>query len=293
MMRSPAVFMLALLIVQPPIQADGNFVPTVYFAFYAPAQKDPPVRIVGFQNDQREAMLLLSNTSDRAVSAVFVGRVDIVPHGCAVESLTEGYSLTRSYSTIGYELFIPPHGTALASKYGIVRMSTPASSGPGYPHLPLAAFYSASRSKASYLQVQFGITAVRFEDGTAWPANLGNFFRDFDAARPSVTDKEKLSKLEHPVPFDLALADAEAGKCANVTAVANALQSVKETVFEPAVPEAHVSNKDNGLPPQLQFTCRLEGPKAICRMPMEKNAVAPASAPQYPSYVQKSPLLPR
>lgn len=268
-MHSIGVLALALLIIPMPTETQRSLAPTVRFAFYAPAQKDPPVRIVGFEHDQSEARLLLSNTSDKTVSAVFVGRVDIVPHGCAVESGAEGYSLTRGHSTIGYELLIPPHGIGVAAKYGMVRMSGPDASGPGYPHFPLAAFYSASRSKTSYLQVQFGITGVFFKDRTAWPANLDNFLRDFDGVRSSVADKKRLSKLEHPEPFDLVLADAEAGKCGDAIAVANALQSVKETIFEPETPG---SNKDDGLPPRLQFTCSLEGTKAICRLPAKTDS---------------------
>ena len=269
-MYNTALLLLAILAM--PTQAKNAPDPVVRFAFYAPAQKDAPVHIVGFENDRSEAILLLSNTSDKLVSAVFVGRVDVASPGCSLQPTTEEDRLpSRSGGTVGYELLIPPHGKAVAAKVGIRAVSVPDSSSPGYLHFPRSVFEIARDRGAAYLQVQFGITSVFFKDGTAWPAELNYFLRDFDVLHPPVTQIEKSSRLQHPEPFDPVLAETEPEKCSDVTSVANALRSVRDTDFEAGVPEPHDSDS---LLPQLRFTCSLEGPKAVCHMPLEENRQA-------------------
>lgn len=54
----------------------------------------------------------------------------------------------------------------------------------------------------------------------------------------------------------------------DVATVVNALASVTKAVFEHKSPR--VSNGDDeGAPTHLRFSCRLEGSKAVCRLPME------------------------
>lgn len=165
---------------------------------------------------------------------------------------------------VGYELLVVPHGNAVASRVGIFRLDeeppqaasyarltgvTP--QGAVYPHYPKTAVFRARNAKAGYMQVQFGVIDVFFEDGSTWPAQISDGY--------------------HPEPFDRKLVEAEAGKCADVATVANALQSVQEVVFEKETPATSDKipgkSDDEGAPPHLRFSCSLKGSKAVCRLP--------------------------
>lgn len=249
---------------------NGNAAGAVHFAFYAPIQEDSPVKIVGFENDQSEMRLLLTNTSGKPVSAAFVGLVFLAPIGCDL-----GASVAHSHrgsATLGYELHIEPHRSAVASKAGIFAMSPPYRGSPYYPHLPRAAVSQARQTGWAYTQIQVGINAVFFQDGTAWPAQLNYFLRNYNATNPSRAELERMSALEHPAPFDSNLLESEAGRCTDMAAVANALRSVKDVVFDREEPQ--VSSPDDSALPHLRFSCALEGPKATCHMPIEGDHLA-------------------
>lgn len=263
-MRRIPVLALALLLAG---GRNDNAAAAVHFAFYAPIQEDSPVKIVGFENDQSEIRLLLTNTSGKPVSAAFVGLVFLAPIGCDLDASVEHSH--RGSATLGYELHIEPHGSTVAAKAGIFAMSPPHTGSPYYPHLPRVAVSQARQTGWAYTQIQVGINAVFFQDGTAWPARLNYFLRNYNATNPSPAELERMSALEHPAPFDSDLLESEAGKCTGMEAVANALQSVQEVLFDREEPQT--SNPDDNTLPHLRFSCTIEGPKAICHMPLEGN----------------------
>ena len=217
--------------------------PVIRFSLYAPLQKNPPVRIIGFEHGGGEVQLVLLNSSDNPVVAVLVGRVDIAPPGCALGHETAYLSVGGA----GFKLRIEPHGKGVTARAGIFAAGDAEPDPPAPPRFVRAIVFDARSAEAAYLQVQFGVTGVYFEDGTTWPAHIASGYP--------------------PDPFDYQLVRAEADKCAEIATVANALQSVKEVVFDhegPAVPD----KGDGGLP-TLRFSCSLEGPRAVCRMPLE------------------------
>jgi hypothetical protein len=125
--------------------------------------------------------------------------------------------------------------------------------------------YVARTAGSAYMQVQLGVVAVYFEDGSTWPA-------DWSAAGHPPS---------HPYAFDPLLIKAEGDKCADaaaVAAVATAMKSVKDVAFAEQEPQALEPKDRTVLPPHLRFSCRLEGPKAICRMPLETDRRGPQPA---------------
>jgi hypothetical protein len=131
-----------------------------------------------------------------------------------------------------------------------------------YPHYPKAAVLRAKGAEAGYMQVQFGVTGVFFEDGSTWPAQWPHF-----------------GPGDYSDPLDRKLVEAEAGKCTDVATVAKALQSVEKVIVEKEAPATSdkisgKSDDEKGAPPHLRFSCGLEGPRAICRMPLETDHAA-------------------
>jgi hypothetical protein len=263
-----ALLLVPLLVAVGPAQANPPAAaPVIHFSFYAPPQKDPPVHIVAFENDQSDIQLVLSNASDKPVVGVIIRLVYIAPSECALEPQRDEDVASESVGGVGYELRVAPHEEAVASRIGIFRLDeeppraasyarltgvTP--QGAVYPHYPKTAVFRAKRAKAGYMQVQFGVIDVFFEDGSTWPAHI--------------------SDGHHPEPFDRKLAEPEAGKCIDVATVANALQSVEKAVIEkgtPATSDKIPGKSDDRGPPHLRFSCSLEGSKAICRLPLEKR----------------------
>ena len=223
---------------------DSGAAPAVHFSLYAPVQKEPPVHIVGFWNDRSVVQFVLSNESTKPVILVKIDDVDIAPLGCGAVPWTATDERLSGFSNGGFPVRIAPHSRAVTSGVGFSRTAT--------PHYPRLVFGVAQHSGAAYLQSQFGVTAVYFEDGSTWPADWSS-----DGHPPN-----------HQNAFDLSLAESEAGKCTNVATVANALQSVKEVVFGPESPSVSSKADDDAGPPHLRFSCSLEGPRAVCRMPL-------------------------
>ena len=251
--------------------------PVIHFSVYAPPQVDPPVHIVGFEHDRSELRFVLSNTSERSVDAVVIAFVDLVPRGCSTDPWPD--RPVKYYHAAGFKVRIAPHGRAVATRAGIQLIGSPPPS-PMYPHLPKGIVNIAKSTKAGYMQVQFGITAVRFEDGTAWPAQTAIVLRDdFAPTVKTLTSDQVIAQhaLIHPDPFDPQLVETEVGKCADVAAAESALQSVEEVVFDREEPTASDRNDDKTSPPHLRFSCSLEGPKAICRMPMATHHITPGA----------------
>ena len=55
-----------------------------------------------------------------------------------------------------------------------------------------------------------------------------------------------------------------------------------QIVFEPKSSQAPDFDAEHSAIPQLHFRCTLEGPQAICHMPLEGGRSAQPSAPQDP-----------
>lgn len=248
--------------------SQSNSAPAIRFSLYAPPQKDSPVRITGFQNGQSEISFVLSNTSDKAVAAVIIGHADIVPRGCSTVPSIDPHDLLKNSSAAGLRVSIPPHGRGSAGRAGIVTIGRGAS--PRYPHWPRIFINIAKSASAGYMQLQFGVTGVLFEDGSAWPTQIAFLSAsDFSTEKkPSAAQVTAMSTVSHPNPFDPQLVEADAGKCTDVANVANALQSVKEIVFGPETPpNSDLDDAANAIP-HLRFSCSLEGQKAVCRLPL-------------------------
>lgn len=257
----------------------GNSAPVIHFSFYAPPQSDSPVHIVGFEHDESVIRFELSNTSDKSVVAVAITRVDIVPEGCSMEPSAEPHRPAKNSNPGGYKVNITPHGKGVAAKEGIQLIGTGAS--PRYSHEPRKVVESAKWAQAGYMQAQFGITGVLFEDGSSWPSQVAIVLRDdFDPFKsPSPAARAALTGINHPDTFDDSLVEAEAGKCTDVATVANALQSVKEIVFGPQAPPTSDPHDDRSAILHLHFSCSLEGAKAVCRLPLEERVNTQQSRP--------------
>jgi hypothetical protein len=233
------MYRLAIFIVLlTPLVATGQSAagaPVIRFSFYALPQNDSPVNIVGFQHSESEINFVFSNASNKTVASVLIDRVEVPPPGCAGGPKEED-SGTRILSGGRFLVHIPAHARAVLSGAQV--------------HYPKTAVKGAQDLGAAYLQVQVGVTAVYFEDGSTWPDPIDLHYRN---------------------EFDSKLIEAEAGKCSDVSTVANALQSVKEIVFDREIPQAPDSEDEKIAPPHLRFSCSLEGPKAVCRMPLHKD----------------------
>jgi hypothetical protein len=247
--------------------AKPDLPPKLTVALYAPLQKESPVHIEGFEHSQSEIQFVLSSTSDKSVVGVVIDRVDISPVGC-VELKNEMDRGIRGLSGASFELRIVPHGKAVASRAGIFRVEDIPPQGVPYPHLtgvtprnasnphyPKSVVLNAREAGAAIMQAQFGVTGIFFDDGTTWPAPINLGYR--------------------PDPFDSHLVQSEAGKCTDVAAIAKALESVQEVVFERQVPTVPSKGDDAVAVPHLRFSCSLEGPKAVCRLPLETNPSTP------------------
>lgn len=219
----------------------------IRFSFYAPPQKAPPVHIVGFENDRSEVYPVLENTSDKTVVAVLVGIEHIVPAGCSLDA-NRG---SVGFGGAGFRLRIPAHHNAIATRAGIFLPEGGKPEPPASPQYPTWMVFDARRAAAAYMQVQFGVTGVYFEDGSTWPEQIATGY-----------------PLD---PFDPSLVAAEAGKCSDVPAVVNALKLVKEVIFDHERPTISDQADEKTLPPHLRFSCSLEGPKAVCRLPLEQD----------------------
>jgi hypothetical protein len=213
----------------------SSAVPVVNFSLFAPLQNDSPVHIVGIEHDRREIGFVLSNTSDKAVESVGIVYQMIPPLGCAVKPLGP---LRTGLG--GGPVLIPPHGRAFLSQ-AIV-------------HYPKMMMYSAKDWGAPYIQAQLGIRGVNFADGTTWPTPADN----------------GLSSN----PLDKKLVESEAGKCFGAPNVAAELDAIQEIVFDHESPQPPDQDDEKNFPPHLRFSCSLEGPKAICRMPLESDQAA-------------------
>jgi hypothetical protein len=221
--------------------------PKLTVALYAPLQKNIPVNIVGIEHDSSDIQFLVLNSSEKSVSSIIISRVNIAPLGCAVDQPGVGRDLgVRSGSGGRFLVPILPHGRALVPGKEV--------------HYPKTTVYSARRAGAAYMQSQFGVTGVFFDDGTTWPVPIDLHYR---------VD-----------PFDPSLVEAEAGKCTDVAVVAKALESVQEVVFDRQIPAVPSKSDDAVAVPHLRFSCSLEGPKAVCRLPLESNLSAPHPQPE-------------
>jgi hypothetical protein len=249
---------------------------SIHFSLYAPLQKNPPVHIIGFRHGKSELGFILSNISDKTVFAVMIMAVSIVPGEC-LPNTGHGADARCDMSQNGgnFRVRIPPHEEKVSLPVGGVEVN--------WPHTIV---YTAKERGVACLQVQFGVTAVFFEDGTAWPSDAGFISREDIEGSKGFLEKTRtpeqantISRISNPSLFDPSLVEAEAGKCPGVASTANALRSVNEIVFSNESPQPDRDN-GKGLPPHLRFSCSLESTKAICRMPLEADHTAMQAHPK-------------
>lgn len=173
--------LLGPLLALTPAKSDPAAISVINFSFYAPPQKDPPVHIEGFGHTDSQIQFVLSNASEKSVVGVLIGRIEIAPPGCATEP-TKVRLGTSILSAGHFQVSISPHGKAVLSG--------------DQAHYPKTAVHGAQDLGAAYMQIQFGVTGVFFEDGTMWPTMIDGHY--------------------YPDPFDSKLVEAEAGKCATL-----------------------------------------------------------------------------
>ena len=205
-------------------------------SLYAPFQPGSPVHIVGFEHTEREIQFELSNASDRTVTGVIIESVARAPSGCAKEETG-----TISNNAQRFQVRIAPHGLGVATRENA--------------YFPKLVVYEARSLGAARLHAQVAVIGVYFEDGSTWPVH-------FPPAGPSYA-----SSL-----FDPRVVEAEPGTCINVAAVVEALGRTNEVVFEaegPSPPE-----QTGVTVPHLNYSCRFDGPKAICRLPLDGDQTA-------------------
>ena len=207
----------------------------------APAQPDSPVHITGFKHDERDLWFALSSGSEKTVTSVIFGSISWAPPSCAPEN-------TRSpwIGHVRYVVRMGPHGSGVAFS--------------AHVHYPEHLVYNArTLVRTPYLLTQFVVDAVYFEDGTTWPASLS-------------------SPESNRGPFNPRQVEPE--KCPDAAAVANELGPIREVTFDRESPEAANTDDEKSATPHLRFRCSLEGPKAICRMPLESAGARPDTGQQ-------------
>jgi hypothetical protein len=275
-MHRSAYLVLVLTTLATPVRSSASSsVPVIRFSFYAPAQRESPVRIVRLEHDESEVRFVLSNASEKAVFAVVITHVDIVPRECTIGPWSEPYRAVKNFGATGFRVNIKPRDQGIADRAGIIMVGTHAT--PRYPHYPKSVVNMAKHTHAAHIQVQLGVTGVVFADGTAWPPEIAEFLRNGvdlpdDASVPEVTGTSVDLVFHHSSPFDPSLVDADTGNCSDVTSAVDALELVTDVVFEHE--SQQISNRDPiaGALPHLDFNCRLEGSKALCRLPLEAGS---------------------
>jgi hypothetical protein len=226
--------LLVLLIAATPSNAIAA--PRITISIYAPLQKGAPVHIVGLDYGEEKVRIVLTNVSDKAVAdVVVVGQMVALP-GCAAEP---GHVIDIGGTYVDHPLQIAPHGRVVTS---------PDNS----PFGPGDLIVDTRQFDYRYAHVQVVVLEVDFADGTKWRWKSG---RSRDEVYPPVLDE--------------ALLDADAGKCPDAAAVAQALGTFGGEMGYDRKMEKPSYTGDEGadVPPHLLFSCRLEGTKAICPSP--------------------------
>ena len=186
---------------------------------------------------------VVSNTSDKAVASIIIQAEMMPPPACATKAEYGEGSETGSR----YLVSIASHGTALVTRDD---------------HYPRMLVGKAKDWGAQYLQQQFAVTGVFFQDGTAWPTPIDDYY--------------------HTEFVDRKLVKSAARNCSGGASVAAALdlvdiEDINGIVFEHESSQTADFDADHKAIPQLHFSCTLEGRKAICHMPAEGAKTAPAT----------------
>ncbi len=255
---------ILLGLIPPALGQAAGAPPVIRFAIYAPPQQPPPpsdaperkapAHIVGFETDRTEIRYVVSNDSDKPMIGVSIAYFDAAPEKCRTEPGT-WESGANSNRFGGFRVRIAPHGQGVTNGIGDPLSGSATGSS---PHDPKLVLQGAQRLRAAYIQEQVGVFGVWYEDGSTWPAHWRG------GLPPGRSG-----------PFDASLIEAEAGKCTDVANVANALQSVKEIVFGSQAPPASDPDDATSAIPHLRFSCSLEGPKAVCRLPCSGDCPSP------------------
>jgi hypothetical protein len=201
---------------------------SVTIAIYAPKQPNSPAQVQGFKYNDGAIQVVVSNETDKIVTAVAIEGTLTVPPHCspakAIPGATGGALQT---------LRIAPKQTSTTPKE-----ESPLSP-PGF-------ISDAHEWQTAFLHVQVGLTEVDFADGTKW----------------------RLSENLPVNPFDRGLVQADASACSSFDSmpIVEALQRVSRVAFSshtaPIVET--VSQPPHADVPRLMFTCSLNENTATC-----------------------------
>lgn len=164
-------------------------------SFVAATQSDSPVRVLGVErrSGTSSPMVTVENVSPKPVNAVTVALAIAAPRGCSPEQHPVSIDVIDSgpdslhYSSSEIE----PQQRAVLRGVDIVGSTA------GY----------AAQFKSRYLQVQLGVIAVQFADGTSWRRNRA---------------EQKLPDVFSPKQLE-----ADASECPQWTWIPNALENVQ------------------------------------------------------------------
>lgn len=215
-------------------------------SLYAPFQAESAVHIVGFRHNEKEVWFDVSNTSDRTVTDVFVGIFDTAPVGCARQEMRSSGTVQR------FPVRIAPHGLAIAARENA--------------YFPGLVVRTARSLGVAHFHSQVWVMGVYFEDGSIWHGS------EWPA---------EMSDLGPPYPasaFDPKLLETEPGTCSSSVEVVEALGRTNEVVFEAEGPGAP-PERTGVTVPHLDYSCRFDGQKAICRLPLDGDQTARPGSP--------------
>ena len=214
--------------------------PILTISLYAPFQADSPVHIVGFRHNAKEVWFDVSNTSNKVVTDIFIGSFDTAPVACARQELRSSGTVQR------FPVRIAPHELGIATRENAY-----------YPELVVR---TSRMLGVAHFHSQVAVMGIYFEDGSIWHGG------EWPA---------EMSDLGPPYPasaFDPKLLETEPGTCSSFVEVVEALGRTNEVVFEA---EGRSPPEQTGVTvPHLNYSCRFDGPKAICRLPLDGDQIA-------------------
>jgi hypothetical protein len=168
-------------------------------SFLAVTQSDSPVRVLGVERPTGASspMVTVENASPKPVKAVRVALAIVAPRGCSPEK----HPAVIVVSNSGPDSLDYSNGEIAPQQRAVLRGVDIVGS----------AFGAAAQLKSRYLQVQLGVVAVQFADGTSWR------WRDQPEQRtPDVFSPEQL--------------EADSGECSQWPWIPNALDNVQGKV---------------------------------------------------------------
>jgi len=219
---------VALLLVAMSINASA--VPALRITFYAPVQKNSPVRIVGFAYDESRLQFEFLNVSSKPVVAIDIEGLAFAPSGCS-------FKPPMAYENFGigrYQVHLLPNERKLTAHDA--------------PHAYLLGFIvgTARDLETAYLKAQIRIFEVDFADGTKWG-----------------------EEPRFPTGLESKLVASDSEMCSDADAViatTQALGLIKESRFRVNTEDKKVRRREEteGDTAQVHFSCNLDNQLAAC-----------------------------